>query len=115
MKNNILEVFKKPSENLKKFIFKNELLSLHEETRRLIYITPVRYLDKENLLRKLSKEIMKEKKNHEAFFVSFEMDTGITKWFYGTIDQVKEKIKNRPLNRCFFCAYDFVNDEEVPK
>ena len=117
--NSLLDCFMKPSENLKNFIIKYELWWYHKSIENFRNTV----LDENNLLKSLSKVIMKEKKDSECLFCSAvagghcEIDD--KEFFYGNKNEVKDKITsyllklNKYYSRSFFCVYDFVNDCEV--
>jgi hypothetical protein len=116
LKNNIiLDYFKEPSENLKNFIVKYKLWYYHT--------TRVNPYNDDELLKSLSRAIMKEKKDREYLFFSSDCAAYRLKieihnvFFYGNKDQVKEKVSdyllktdNSPFK--FFAVYDFVDDHE---
>jgi hypothetical protein len=117
--NNLLDCFKKPSENLKNFIVKYELWYYHKSIENF---RDNIVLDKDKLLKSLSSLIMKEKKDNEYLFCSSlyhaGQDVNDKEFFYGNKNQVKDKITSYLLKRnkycplSFFAVYDFVNDYE---
>jgi len=118
--NSLLEVFKKPSENLKSFIFKYELWWHHET---IVKFSNNYFIDEDKLLKSLLNVIMKEKKDRQYLFCSSLKhdyhNVDDKEFFYGNKNEVKDKIvsyllklEKYPNSSTFFAVYDFVNDYE---